>query len=315
MKPMGGTELMLNALLQRLGDSFAEEIEIIVRPQEIDEQKKNILWVHDLPADMPFMASAVERSNFDGIVFVSSWQQQLFNLNADVPFSESVVIKNAIEPIPEREKQDDGVVRLVYHSTPHRGLEILVPVFVELCKKYDNLRLDVFSNFDLYARPELNENYESLYDICRSHEKITYHGTQPNSVVRDALASAHIFGYPSIWRETSCLCAMEAMSARCVVVAPNYGALAETLAGFSIAYDYNENKHEHAQVFAAALDKAIEGVVNSRYDQLLHFQKAYADSFYNWDSRISQWTSYLSFVKNNPKKRKMNGALTWTTSM
>ena len=41
---------------------------------------------------------------------------------------------------------------------------------------------------------------------------MTYHGFKPNDVVRKALSEAHIFAYPSIWVETSCISAIEAMS-------------------------------------------------------------------------------------------------------
>ena len=307
---MGGTELLIEALTSKLDPVLFDNVQIVSRPENIDNSKKQILWVHDLPADMPFIATEYGRKIFNGIVFVSSWQQQLFNFNADVPFHGSTVIKNAIDPIEISEKDDDGIVRLIYHPTPHRGLEILVPVFIELSKKYQNIHLDVFSNFDIYARPELNEKYEDLYDICRSHDKITYHGTQPNSVVREALKRAHIFAYPSIWRETSCLCAMEAMSAKCLTVAPNYGALPETLANFGIIYDFNESQVLHAQVFSYALETAINMIGHENTNDLLNFQKMYADSFYSWNSRLHQWKTYIEFISNLPKKS--GGGLTWT---
>ena len=309
MKPQGGTELMLEGLKKRIDPSLLEKVNIVSRPEQIDDSRKQILWVHDLPADMPFLATPAGRAKFDGIVFISSWQQQIFNLSAGVPLSGSTVIKNAIEPFMSTAKPDDGIIRLIYHPTPHRGLEILVPVFIELCNKYSNIHLDVFSNFDLYARPEMNDKYEQLYEACRRHGQITYHGSQPNSVVREALQKAHIFAYPSIWRETSCLCAMEAMSARCVTVAPNYGALAETLANFNITYDISENHREHATAFSDALEHAILTVKEEQTRSMLDFQKTYADAFYSWDSRIDQWESYLNSVINS--RKKTNTGLVW----
>ena len=309
MGPKGGTELLLEGLSKRIDSSLLESVQIVSRPVDLDSSKKQILWVHDLPADMPFISTPAGRAMFDGIVFVSSWQQQIFNINADVPFAGSTVIKNAIEPINIVDKKYDKQIKLIYHSTPHRGLEILVPVFVELSKKYPNLHLDVFSNFDLYARPELNDKYKDLYDICREHPHITYHGTQPNEVVRNALVDAHIFAYPSIWRETSCLCAMEAMSAKCLTVAPAYGALAETLANFGIVYDFNENKNAHAQVFAYALEAAIESIGKESTNNLLTFQKSYADTFYSWEARIPQWETYVEFILATTKRTK--NSVTW----
>jgi glycosyltransferase involved in cell wall biosynthesis len=265
------------------------------RPEELDPNRVKVLWIQDMPLDVPFITDPQVRANFAKIVFVSSWQQMVFNLNADVPFSEGAVIKNAIEPIPYGNKSD-SIIRLIYHPTPHRGLRILVPVFERLAAKYENLHLDVFSNYDIYARGYLNKDYEDLYERCRQHEQITYHGSQPNNVVRDALAEAHIFAYPCIWRETSCMSAMEAMSARCLTVAPNYGALPETLANFNLSYDWTEDIADHEKIFEAKLTQAIESLNSPYIQNLLDTQKAYADRFYNKETRLKQWIDFLSKV-------------------
>jgi UDP-glucose:(glucosyl)LPS alpha-1,2-glucosyltransferase len=304
----GGTEIMYNGLVKRLPQEILDKVNIVARPDDFNEEKLQVLWIHDMPGDVEFLADQKTRDMFAGIVFVSSWQQTVFNINMGVPYSESVVIKNAIEPIPEKEKPNDGTIRLIYHPTPHRGLGILVPVFTELCKKYDNIHLDVFSNFDIYDRSEMNKEYEQLYDMCRSHEKITYHGSQPNDVVRAALQDAHIFAYPSVWRETSCLAALEAMSAECITVAPMYGALSETLANFGLMYNWTENTQNHANIFASALSTAIENIGSENVKNLLKFQKSYVDNFYSWNVRIPEWVSYLETLK--PKTRR-SSVINW----
>ena len=311
-EPLGGTELQKNWLIDQLPNELTAKVQLICRPSDLDEEKKKILWVHDMPADVPFLADANARKLFTKIVFVSSWQQTVFNINAGVPFSEGVVIKNAIYPIKPRKKSKDEI-RLIYHPTPHRGLKLLVPVFERLSEKYDNIHLDVFSNFDLYARPEANKQFESLYQRCKDHPKITYHGTQPNEVVRDYLSKAHIFAYPSIWRETSCASAMEAMSARCLIVAPNYGALPETLANFNVSYNWTEDLSAHEKLFESKLETAVRMINSDDTNERLDAQKVYADRFYNNDYRVSQWIDFLSAVveeKEETSSRKKG--LVWT---
>jgi hypothetical protein len=75
----------------------------------------------------------------------------------------------------------------------------------------------------------------------RQHPKIRYHGTQPNAAVREALTRAHVFAYPSVWPETSCLCLIEAMSAGLVCVHSNLGALFETAAHWTQIYPFHED--------------------------------------------------------------------------
>lgn len=309
MTPMGGTELIYNQLTKRLDAKLLDELQIVVRPVDLDSTKRKVLWVQDMPADVEFMTDKRAMRNFYGSVFVSSWQQTIFNINMGFSFSDSVVIKNAIEPSPEFDKEYDDTIRLIYHPTPHRGLAILVPVFVDLCKDYKNIHLDVYSNFDIYARPELNKNFESLYEQCRNHPQITYHGSQPNHIVREALLKAHIFAYPCIWRETSCMSAMEAMTSKCLIIAPNYGALPETLANFNIAYNWTENQSTHERRFSEKLRQAIETLNTKETRRRLELQKTYADYFYNWDTRIFEWETYLNSVISAPQKRF--GTLVW----
>ena len=309
MQAQGGTELLKKWLFENVNNDLLNQINLVSRPGDMSNSDNNILWVHDLPADMPFLASPEDRQFFKGIVFVSSWQQTVFFMNMGVQYSESVVIKNAIYPITSTSKPNDGIIRLVYHPTPHRGLELLVPSFIELCKKYNNLHLDVFSSFTIYNRPEMDEAYTEIYNICKEHPNITYHGTQPNGVVREYLSKADIFAYPCIWRETSCISAMEAMSAKCLIVAPEYAALPETLAGFNIGYSWTEQPSIHIERFINALDYGIQKIKNNEASDLLDMQKKHIDTFYNWDIRAKEWESYLKSTLSSARIRR--GGLQW----
>jgi glycosyltransferase involved in cell wall biosynthesis len=134
-----------------------------------------------------------------------------------------------------------------------------------------------------------------VIERCKKHPKINYYGSQPNEVVRKAVAESHIFAYPCIWQETSCLCAMEAMSAGSLVVTPNYGALPETTAGFAAMYQWNEDIDAHAEIFLHELDNAIRAWKgrDTRLQEHLDAQKAYADRMYAWQRRAVEWNELL----------------------
>lgn len=300
----GGTELMQERLYSSLSPDLLDQFQIIPsRVRDLDPDKKKILWLHDLPNDpeSEHLTDASLRKRFDKIVCVSDWQMQLYNLTSSLPYQECIVIKNAIEPIPVDKKTYDGTVRLIYHTTPHRGLEILVPVFEELCKMFDNIHLDVYSSFKIYGWEQRDDQYKELFDRCRSNEKITYHGSVSNEEIREALVRSHIFAYPSIWPETSCLAAIEALSAKNIVVCPNFAALPETCAGFAMMYPYNENKNHHALQFAHTLSNAIVNVQKNdgSLDPYLDFQKQYFDYFYGWNKRKQEWENLLSSIVSN----------------
>ncbi len=300
----GGTELMQERLHKSIPEQLLNKFQIIPsRVRELDPDKKKILWLHDLPHDpeSEHLKDPELRKRFSKIVAVSDWQMQMYNIISGVPYAESFVIKNAIDPIPVEKKEYNGTVNLIYHTTPHRGLEILIPVFEELSRIHDNIHLDVYSSFSIYGWEERDKQYKQLFDRCRAHPKITYHGAVPNEEIRQALVKSHIFAYPSIWPETSCLAAIEAMSAMNLVVCPNFAALAETCSNFAMMYQFNENKNLHAVQFAHTLDIAIKTVIQNRGTTFpyLDFQKQYFDYFYSWDKRKGEWLALLNSLDND----------------
>lgn len=294
----GGTELMQERLHNALSPELLSKFQIIPsRVREIDPARIPILWLHDLPNDpeSQHLSDRELRTRFKKIVAVSDWQMQLYNVVLGLPYSECTVIKNAITPIEIDKKEYDGTVRIIYHTTPHRGLELLVPVFEKLCEFHDNIELDVFSSFSIYGWTERDEPYKPLFERCRNHPKIRYHGAVSNEQIREELKKSHIFAYPSIWPETSCLAAIEAMSAKNLVVCPNYAALPETTAGFANMYQWTENMNDHANRFFAVLDATISDIKNNGIHQRrLDFQKDYYDVMYNWNMISQKWEATLN---------------------
>jgi glycosyltransferase involved in cell wall biosynthesis len=265
--------------------------------REIDPDRIPILWLHDLPNDpeSQHLKDPNLRKRFKKIVAVSDWQMQLYNVVLGLPYSESTVIKNGIYPIEIERKRFADTIKIIYHTTPHRGLELLVPVFEELCKHHDNIELDVFSSFSIYGWSERDKPYEQLFERCKTHPKINYHGAVSNEQIREELKKSHIFAYPSIWPETSCLAAIEAMSAMNYVVCPNYAALPETCSNFANMYQWTEDTNEHANRFYAVLDATINDIKNNGiHHNRLKFQKDYFDVMYNWDMIAQKWEATLN---------------------
>lgn len=293
----GGTEMMQHALYSKVPRELLEKFQIIFsRVRDLDPKRIPLYYLHDLPGDPESEhLKGGGWNRFKKLIFVSNWQLQQYNAYYGVPYHKSVVLQNAIEPIGVGDKPSDKI-KLIYHTTPHRGLGILLPVFFELAKLFPQLELDVFSSFEIYGWKERDKPYEEMFQMCRDHPQINYHGTQPNEVVREALKKAHIFAYPSIWRETSCISLMEAMSAKCICIHPNLAALPETAANFSIMYQWQEDARDHAQMFYSVLHSVIELMIKDPkdFEARLAFQKSYVDVMYSWGSRQLQWSSLLT---------------------
>lgn len=297
---MGGSEMMSLELIKRVPKELLDQFQIVVSrlTHPIDHTKKRIAVLHDLPGDpaADFLKNG-GYNQFDKLVYVSNWQMQAFINYYSIPWYKCAVIKNAIVPIEEHEKKNDKI-KLIYHTTPHRGLNILYSVFDKLSEIYDDIELDVYSSFKIYGWESRDQEYEELFQACRDHKQINYHGTVSNDEVREALKNSHIFAYPSTWVETSCVALIEAMSAGCLCVHPNYGALPETAADWTWMYQYQQNQRDHAMVFYNMLQQAIEAIKSGQTINRLYNQKQYIDMFYSWDLRALEWQQLLTSMVN-----------------
>ncbi len=246
----GGTEMMRDRLVRNADPDLLKEYAIhLSRPREIYDDVKNIFYCHDLAMDPENKILKDEGwKKFDHFVFVSYWQRDQYILLYGIPYSKCTVIQNSIEleytPI---QKQTD-TIRLIYHTTPHRGLELVYPIVDALSKEFDNIHLDVYSSFSVYGWDQRDKPFEDLFNKIKDHSHMTYHGAVSNEKVLDALRESHIFLFPSIWQETSCIAMIEAIRSGVLVVHPSYGALQETAMDATIMYEYTEVVNDHANM-------------------------------------------------------------------
>lgn len=305
---LGGTELMKNKLAEIIDPALLDKFQIFMsRVQEpLSPNHVRILWFQDMAGD-PASEHLANKGweKFHRFVFASNWQMRGYVERYGIPPSKCIVLLNAIEPIDfNMDDKKRNVIRLVYLSTPHRGLQILVTVFKKLREEFgEKIHLDVFSSFKLYGWEQKDDIFKDLFEECRNADGITYHGTVPNSEIRNTLRRSHIMAYPSIWQETSCVSLIESMSAGLVCVHPNFGALPETAANLTQMYPWHEKLEDHALVFCAKLQNVIQKTIDvsqEKYEEKIMFQKKYADTFYNWTKRKEQWEIFLNSIKDLP---------------
>lgn len=305
----GGTELIATALSLKLDPTLLSRFQIVnSRVRELRSEYIPIFVAHDLPGDPESEFLKTQQNLFFKYVFVSNWQMIQYIAHYNIPWEKCVVIPNAIEPFTGIAKQEPkATIKLAYWSTPHRGLDILVPVFEKLCEKHGNIELDVYSSYNLYGWGERDQAFKDLFDRCKQHPKINYYGTVDNTTIRKNLLETDILAYPSTWLETSCLVLIEAMAAGLVCVHPNFGALPETAANLTEMYQWSPDKRIHAETFYDRLDTCITHFDEKIKAPARRLQIEYANEIYGWPNRVDQWNTFLKrtaeefdYIKNSP---------------
>ena len=300
VNPRGGTEILLAYLHKYVPAETLDKINLITSvcdPALLSKTKPNVLWQH-VNTDQR-VAQGLSDPNFvaalDKIVFVSNWQRHKFHITYPMPLSKSTVLLNAIEPIEFVDKNRNGRLKLIYTSTPWRGLDVLIESFRTLNR--DDIELDVYSSTVIYGSNFMKDDFKWLYDRCRATKNVNYRGYATNKAVRRAVQGAHIFAYPSTFEETSCLAAIEAGAAGCKLTLTNLGALPETCGGHASYTEFLPEKMQLVENYAKLLNSKIDQFWD-KYDEREEQSKVF-NEMYSWHTRATEWITLIDSLTSN----------------
>ena len=306
MKPLGGTELQYALLHKYVDKKLLNNFQITTSvPEKIPlaKDKINILWEqnsYDQPNIQPWMKDPSNHSKYDWYVFNSHWCAEKYRMFFKLPADKCTVIKNAIEHFPERKVYKKGdPIKLIFHPTPWRGLNVMLGAMQLIKNK--NVTLDVYSSTEVYGTSFKKANdkiYQPLYKQAKKLPNVNYIGYKPNEQIVKNITQYQIFAYPNIWEETSCISAIEAMSAGLHMVTTNYGALYETCSEWPVYVQYSDNYKRLAEAFAYAIDSLTSFLHEDGCQNHLQSQANFYKKFYNWQARKEDWTNFLTGALN-----------------
>jgi glycosyltransferase involved in cell wall biosynthesis len=298
----GGTEILLDAMIKHSKFSEYDNLNLLLAtpdPSKVRYTKKNILWQHLNYSDeslSPMKDNAFMKS-IDATVYVSHWQLEKFRYLFQVPLHNAHVIRNAIEPIEFKPKSKDGKLKLIYTSTPFRGLSVLLDVMQNLNR--DDIELDVYSSTSVYGSGYESAYYgvyDDLFNKARETKNVNYMGYASNEDIHKALQEAHIFSYPSIFEETACLSMIEAGAAGCSLVTTDLGALPETGSVYSKMMTIKSDEKQIVNGYTELLNDAIDNYWSADNQNLIREQSDFYNKYYNWEARAKEWNELFERI-------------------
>ena len=298
----GGGDNQLRFLLKYLPDESFKDINLILNSTShdlIERDKINVLWVHHFvnQKEIKNLGSKDYVDKLDWIVFNSNWNFEKYVYQFKIPESKSIVIRNAIEKI-DFEKKPKDKISLIYHTTPWRGLVHLIKVFKNL--NLENVELNVCSSTIIYGKKfddQLGKKYENIFNECKNTKNVNYSGFLENKKIIELLKNMHIFSHPSIWPETSCISAIEAMASGCEVVTTNLGALYETCSPFATFVGFDRNFDNLEKRYSKALLKSIKNYWSNENQNKLRLQSEVINATYSWDVRSVEWKNFFNEIR------------------
>ena len=304
MNPLGGTELQHNFLIDNVKKELLEGVQICLSVPEktpLSKDKVNILWqknAPDQPNIKPWFDDKNNHTKYDWYVFNSHWNYEEYRKCFNIPTDRCHVIKNGVTSFPKPSTYNKGDrLRIIHHNTPWRGLNVLLGAMQYL--EGENIELDVYSSCEVYGdefKEDNDHNYQELYDQARELPNVNYIGYRPNYFILKKLPNYHLYVYPSIWEETSCISLLESMAAGLYCVVTNYGALYETGSEFPIYINYETNFNNLAFQFAEAIKVARDTLHEPMIREHLSLQQDFVKRFYCWEKKAFEWTNFLTGV-------------------
>jgi glycosyltransferase involved in cell wall biosynthesis/SAM-dependent methyltransferase len=272
---------------------------------------KVILWAHDfvecpcwdiLPEAMP---------NIDKIVCLSEWHKN--NIQKRFPWVEDwqfTIIGNGVDPklfYPKKLKATPSKqrkIKLIYSSTPFRGLDVLLDAFSLVRDEVCNAELHICSSMKVYGKSDAEEvPYKHLYDKAKEMDGVIYHGSVTQKKLAKLMRESYLMAYPSTYPETYCIGTLEATSAKTPIVTTNLGALPETITKGCAIF----TKPNDVESFA----KAVIDLIKDK-DKYKEMQRKCTSLDKTWADRAEQWKDEFflpltdeSFLKHLKYKERL----------
>jgi len=302
----GGSENQLRLLLKHLPDESFKDINLILNNTNqdlIEKNKINVLWMQHFvnQKEAQNIGSKDYVDKLDYIVFNSNWNFEKFQYQFKIPEEKSLVIKNAIEKIEHQEKPKEKI-SLIYHTTPWRGLVHLLKIFKNL--DLENVELNVCSSTIIYGKKFdniLGKKFEKIFDECKLTKNVNYLGFVENKKIIELLKKMHIYSFPSVWPETSCISAIEAMAAGCQIVSSNLGALYETCSPFGTLISFDSNFNNFEKKFEKTLLDSIKNFWSDENQKKLKLQRETINLIYSWNARSIEWKNFFEEARKLKK--------------
>tara|TARA_R100000900_G_scaffold21328_2_gene17161 strand:- start:719 stop:1654 length:936 start_codon:yes stop_codon:yes gene_type:complete len=301
MKPRGATEIQMELLEKHVSKELLDQVQIctsIPGKVPIDPNKLNILWQKnswDQGNLQPFFSNKSRHEEYDWYVFNSHWNYEKFRYFHDIPTERSIVIKNGIDNFPKRKIYKKGdPVKLIHHCTPWRGLNVVLRAMQEI--KNPNIIMDIYSSTEVYGdefKKDFDERFEPLYEQAKKLPNVNYIGYKPNEYILEKMPTYDMFVYPSIFEETSCASALEALASGVHVITNNFGALYETCAEWPVYINYSNDYESMGIATGSAIEIAANYLHTEFMQEHLEEQQKFYKRFYSWEKKGNEWTGFL----------------------
>jgi glycosyltransferase involved in cell wall biosynthesis len=270
---------------------------IVLKPKA----RMKALWVHDIHCgDDPYS----RMTKYDKILCLTEWHKQcVLTFYPYMDKKKITVTRNGIDP--ERFKPETSFMEIMkgkdwppsfcYSSSPDRGLELLLRMWPEVREICSGGTLHVCYGFSTWkamvkGKPVQEQRvawFEERLDKLKN-EGVIYHGRINQTELAQLQMKSALWLYPTDFKETSCITAMENQAAGAVPVTTALAALNETVGtARGVLVKPYSTEPRYKVDFLKEVKRLVEDG-DTRY-RLAQFGREHALANLTWDGVAAQW--------------------------
>ncbi len=186
---------------------------------------KTYLWCHDLVT-----ATVEGKKNFDKILCLTEFHKNYVMAKQGVPEDKIIVTRNGISPEKfQFAKKPKNPNKLVWMSSPDRGLETAMNVCDEVRKSIPDVELHVYYGLDNLYKYGMGDLAKKLDQMMKDRPYVKYHGFTEQNKMYQEVSDAVVWCHPCNFIETFCITALEMLALGVYPVTRRLGGLANTL--------------------------------------------------------------------------------------
>lgn len=181
--------------------------------------RKVYLWLHDiLPQGDSFNTHGIK---FKAVLCLSKWHKKYFCEQYKFPKEMVIVTRNGISPERFNKSVDKIKNRFIYSSDPKRGLDDAISIYQELKNS--------ISKSSMMVLCDKSEISGKTLKLINDDKSIQLKGRVNQDRLAEEYLKSDIWLYPTKWRETYCITALEAQMSRVLCASYSIGSLPEII--------------------------------------------------------------------------------------
>lgn len=244
---------------------------------------KTYVWCHDLG-----FPGVEAHDRYEKVMALSEFHKGYLIGLYGIPEQKIWVTRNGIDlsrfDAPWDAKKDPN--RIVFTSSPDRGLKEAILVMDEVRKSLPHSELHAYYGFDNMIKMGRHDQVKDLQAMCLDRSWVHFHGNTPHDLLINELRKASVWLYPTWFAETFCISALEAALSKVYPVVRKWGALPDTLRGIScdlldLPCETKEQRESYAERVVLAIKEEKWRSVSA--DPLT----------LSWKSVATEWIEYL----------------------